>query len=258
MEYVVLEYEVVDNVAVITMNHPPVNALGIPFLEDFTKILDRLKTNREARAVLIKSACPDFFSAGDDIASLKNIDDELINTLPKAHAFLNDLESLPLPTVASINGHALGGGLELALTCDFRFMAKDSGRIGFPEVRLGMIPSLGGTQRLPILVGKAKAIEMMYKGLLLTPEEAREISLVHDVFNPVEFETKTLDYAKRLARQATGAIGKIKTCVNTGIRDGFEAGLSMEYKTFKENIVSPDAREGISSFLENRKPVFKG
>jgi enoyl-CoA hydratase len=258
MSYTVLEFELVDNVAVIRMNHPPVNALGIAFLEDFTDVLHRLKTKGEARAVLLTSSCPGVFSAGDDVASLKEIDDELINTLPKAHALLNELEELPFPTVAGINGHALGGGLELALACDFRFMAQDSGRIGLPEVRLGMIPSIGGTQRLPPLVGKAKAIEMMFKGLMLTPDEAKEIGLVNDVFLKDDLYEKSFDYALRLSRQATRAIGRIKQCVIRGIREGFEAGLSMEYETFRANILSPDAKEGIDSFLSGRKPEFTG
>jgi enoyl-CoA hydratase/carnithine racemase len=258
MGYTVLSYEVVESVAVITMNHPPVNALGIPFLEDFTDVLERLKTEGEVRAVLLTSSCPGVFSAGDDVASLKEIDDELINTLPKAHVLLNELEELPLPTVAGINGHALGGGLELALACDFRFMAQDSGRIGLPEVRLGMIPSIGGTQRLPLVVGKTKAVEMMFKGLMITPEEAKEIGLVNDVFAEGELYNKSFDYALRLSRQATGAIARIKKCMITGIREGFEAGLSMEFETFRANIISPDAKEGIDSFLSGRKPEFKG
>ena len=258
MIYSVLEFEIVDNVAVITMNCPPVNALGISFLEDFTDVLDKLKTGKEARAVLLTSSCQGVFSAGDDVASLKEIDDDLTNMLPKAHALLNELEELPLPTVAGINGHALGGGLELALACDFRFMAEDSGHIGLPEVKLGMIPSIGGTQRLPPLVGKAKAVEMMFKGLMLTPGEAKEVGLVNDVFSKDDLYDRSFDYALRLSRQATRAIARIKECLITGYREGFEAGLSMEFETFKKNIVSPDAKEGIDSFLSGRKPDFKG
>lgn len=253
-----MSFEIVDNVGIVTMDLPPVNALGIPFLEDFERVLRRLREIRDARAVLIASACPGFFSAGDDIASLKEIDDELIAALPRAHALLDDLETLPLPTVAAINGHALGGGLELSLVCAFPFMGKDSGRIGLPEVRLGMIPSLGGTQRLPLLLGKARAIEMMFKGLQLTPEEAEKIGLVNAGFPKEELYAKSLDYAVRLARQATRALSQIKRCVNTGTREGFNRGLSAEQQAFKENIKSPDAREGVMAFLEGRKPVFKG
>ncbi len=257
MKLTVLEYELSETVAIITMNHPPVNALGVEFLEDFNSVLNHLQY-KPARAMLIRSACPGFFSAGDDIVSLQEIDDELINTLPRAHALLNALEELPLPTVAALNGHALGGGLELALTCDFRFMGDAAGRIGLPEVRLGMIPSLGGTQRLPLIVGRARAIEMMYKGLQLTPAAAKEAGLITDIFPQDQLDERSLDYAKRLARQATAALGRIKTCINTGIREGFSAGLAMEYDMFKDNIRSRDAKEGIAAFLNNRKPEFRG
>jgi enoyl-CoA hydratase/carnithine racemase len=253
-----MSFEVADNVGIVTMDFPPVNALGIPFLEDFEEVLRRLRETRDARALLIASACPGFFSAGDDIASLKEIDDELSAALPRAHALLDDLEMLPLPTVAAINGHALGGGLELSLVCDFRFMGKGSGRIGLPEVRLGMIPSFGGTQRLPLLLGKARAIEIMFKGLQLTPEEAEKIGLVNAVFPKEELYARSLDYAVRLSRQATQAISQIKRCVNTGIREGFNQGLAAERQAFKENIKSPDTREGVTAFLEKRKPVFRG
>ena len=258
MKLSVLEFEIVDEVAVIKMNNPPVNGLGPDFLKDFNEVLPHIKKNENARALLLASQCPGFFSAGNDVSSLKDIDDDLIALLPQAHALMDTIESLPLPTVAAINGHALGGGLELALTCDFRFMGRDSGRVGLPEVRLGLIPSFGGTQRLPQIVGRAKGLEMMIKGLQLTADEAKEIGLVTDVFPMEELAPKSLDYAIRLARQATGAIARIKTCVNIGYREGFEAGLSAEVKAFKENIHSPDAGEGIDAFLTGRKPKFIG
>jgi enoyl-CoA hydratase/carnithine racemase len=171
---------------------------------------------------------------------------------------MNTLESLPVPTVAAINGHALGGGLELALTCDFRFMGDAAGRIGLPEVRLGMIPAFGGTQRLPMVVGKTRAIEMMYKGLQIKPEEAREIDLINDIFPQSELYDRAFNYAKRLARQATGAIGAIKKSLLTGLYHGFNKGIEVEQRAFKENIHSPDVKEGIDAFLTGRKPEFKG
>ena len=258
MTLTVLQFEITEGVGVVTLNHPPVNALGLPFLDDFQKVVRELSKPGTARAVLIASACPGFFSAGDDIASLEEIDEELLDALPRAHALLNDLEALPLPTVAAINGHALGGGLELALACDFRFMGRDSGRIGLPEVRLGMIPSLGGTQRLPMVVGKTRAVEMMFKGLQLTAEDAERIGLVNGVFPAEELHARSLDYALRLARQATRAIGRIKRCMHAGLTGGMERGLAAEQEAFRENIVEPDAREGVHAFLEGRKPVFNG
>jgi enoyl-CoA hydratase/carnithine racemase len=258
MKLSVLRYEVADEVARIAIDNPPVNALDIRFLEDFEAVLDRLSQPGEARAVVIRSDCPGFFSAGDDVRELREISPEILAALPRAHELLDALEALPLPTMAAINGHALGGGLELALACDLRFMGADAGRIGLPEVRLGMIPALGGSQRLPPLVGKGKALEMMFKGLQLTPEEAERIGLVNAIFPQAQLEERVQDYAARIARQATGAIARIKRCVNTGIYQGTAKGLAEERRAVVENFESPDVREGVEAFLAGRKPRFRG
>ncbi|MBU2512383.1 enoyl-CoA hydratase/isomerase family protein [bacterium] len=258
MDLKVLKYEIQESVAIITLNNPPVNALDVPCFDDLKKIIYNLQNNKTARAAMIASECPGFFSAGDDLNSLKEIDEELVKRQPEVHKLFNDFESLPIPTLSTINGHCLGGGLELALLCDFRFMTKGSGRIGLPEVRLGMIPAFGGTQRLWPIVGKAKAIEMMYKGLQLLPEEALAVGLVNRVVEEEKLFEESFDYCVRLARQATGAIAKIKQCLNVGIQKGFEVGMKMEQKTFLDNIFSEDAKEGVNAFLEGRKPVFKG
>jgi len=254
----VLRYEVVDRVARIAIHNPPVNALDTRFLEELESVLARLSQPAEARAVVLRSDCPGFFSAGDDVRELREGGTETLAALPRAHALLDALESLPLPTIAAINGHALGGGLELALTCDLRFMGEGSGRIGLPEVRLGMLPALGGTQRLPLLVGKGKAIEMMFKGLQLIPEEAERIGLVNAVFPQAELEERVQDYAARLARQATAAIARIKACIRTGIYEGTAKGLAEERRAVLENFESPDVREGLDAFLAGRKPLFRG
>jgi enoyl-CoA hydratase/carnithine racemase len=258
VDLTVLSYEVAEGVARITLHNPPVNALDSRFLADFGTVLDRLSQPGEARAAVLRSDCPGFFSAGDDLRELREIGPETLALLPQAHARLDALEALPLPTLAAINGHALGGGLELALACDLRFMGEGSGRIGLPEVRLGMIPALGGTQRLPPLVGKGKALEMMFKGLQLAPDEAERIGLVHAVFPHEELEERVWDYAVRLARQATGAIARIKRCVNAGLREGIARGLAEERKAVVENFETQDVREGVEAFLAGRKPEFRG
>jgi enoyl-CoA hydratase/carnithine racemase len=258
MQLSVLGYEIVDRVARIALRNPPVNALDARFLADFETVLERLAHPGEARALLLRSDCPGFFSAGDDVRELREVSEDLLAQLPRAHAMLDALEALPLPTLAAIDGHALGGGLELALACDLRFMAEGSGSIGLPEVRLGMIPALGGTQRLPPLVGRGKALEMMFKGLQLSPEEALEVGLVNGVLPPAGFEERVQDYAARLARQATGAIARIKRCVNIGLREGFARGLAEERKAVVENFASPDVSEGVDAFLTGRKPEFRG
>ncbi|MBW2179359.1 MAG: enoyl-CoA hydratase/isomerase family protein [Deltaproteobacteria bacterium] len=258
MKFSVLNFEIIENVAVIKLNNPPVNAMTPDFLGDFEKLLEIMGKTGGIRSTVIASNCPGFFSAGDDITKLKDIDEDMVALLPRVHSMMNALESLPVPTVAAINGHALGGGLELALACDFRFMGDNSGRIGLPEVRLGMIPAFGGTQRLPLVVGKPKAIEMMYKGLQITPEEAKVIGLINDIFPQDKLFEMSFDYARRLARQATGAIAKIKKCVHIGLCEGFEKGLLAEQAAFKENIFTADAKEGVDAFLSNRKPEFTG
>ncbi|MCP5060707.1 MAG: enoyl-CoA hydratase/isomerase family protein [bacterium] len=258
MESSVLTCETIDRVARITMQNPPANALDPQMLELLETTLESVSASGEARAVVLRSGCPGFFSAGDDIEQLREMDPALLDLLPRLHQLMDTLESFPLPTIAAINGHALGGGLELALACDLRFMGSGSGRSGLPEVRIGMIPAFGGTQRLPILIGKGRALEMMFKGLQLEPEEAERCGLVNGVHPQSELEERVQDYAARLACQATGAIARIKRCVNTGLYEGLKEGLAEERKACVDNFSTPDAREGIDAFLTGRKPHFTG
>ncbi len=258
MSYTLLKYELDGNVAVITLNNPPANGMSPEFLLEIEDVVKKLNKDKGARAVVFASACEGFFSAGADLSMIQDINEETLDMLPRAQAIFNAIEDIPLPTVAAISGHVLGGGLELALTCDFRFMAKDSGRIGLPEVRLGLVPSFGGTQRLVGIVGRGKGLEMMIKGLQLKPDDAKEIGLLTDVFEADQLLRKSMDYAHRLAKQATFAIGKIKRCVITGAREGFDRGIEEEAKAFRGNINSKDAQEGVDAFLSGRKPKFVG
>jgi len=237
-KYTLLAFEVIDSVGVITLNNPPANGLSPTLLKELFSVTEQAKNTGTVRAVLIQSSCEGFFSAGADLSLLTDLTDDLVKLLPQAQEVFNNLESLPLPVVAAISGHALGGGLELALACDFRFMAKDSGRLGLPEVRLGLIPSFGGSQRLPQIVGRAKALEMMIKGLQINADEAKDIGLVTELFLPNELSERSMDYAKRLSSQATGAVARIKACVIKGYRAGFHAGLSKEVESFTDNIGS--------------------
>ncbi len=253
----VLSFKVIESVAVIKMNNPPVNALTLDFLEEFEVAVGKIEKSTNIRAALIASECTGFFSAGDDVSELGEIDENMIALLPRVHNVLSMFEALRVPTVAAINGHALGGGLELALTCDFRFMGIDSGTIGLPEIRLGMIPAFGGTQRLPSIVGRVKATEMMYKGLMISPEQAKEIGLVNDIFEQEALYEKSFDYALRLSKQAVGAIGRIKQCILNGMYSGPEAGFEVEMEMFRENIISDEVKEGVDAFLTGRKAVFR-
>jgi len=164
--------------------------------------------------------------------------------------------ALPQPTVAAINGHALGGGLELALACDFRFAARaDGALIGLPEVRLGLLPGAGGTQRLTRLVGPARATELIMKGLQLSPEQAAEDGIVHFLVEPDELESQARDYAVRLARQAPIALRGIKRAIQAAA--GTE-GLAVEGEAFREVLASEDAQMGVAAFLNGERPTFSG
>jgi enoyl-CoA hydratase len=169
---------------------------------------------------------------------------------------MNGLAELPQPTVAAIYGHALGGGLELALACDFRFVARAEGAlIGLPEVRLGLLPGAGGTQRLTHLVGPGRATELIMKGLQLSPEQAHEDGIVHFLVEPEELEERARDYAARLARQAPIALRGIKRAIRAAATP---AGLAVEREAFREVLLSRDAQAGVRAFLEGEKPSFSG
>jgi enoyl-CoA hydratase len=163
---------------------------------------------------------------------------------------------LPQPTVAAINGHALGGGLELALACDFRFLALAEGALlGLPEVRLGLLPGAGGTQRLTRLVGPGRATELIMKGIQLSPQEAADEGIVHFLVQPDELEEQARDYAARLARQAPVALRGIKRAIRAA---GTPEGFAVERDAFREVLASEDAERGVKAFLEGERPSFSG
>jgi enoyl-CoA hydratase len=168
------------------------------------------------------------------------------------------IESLGKPTIAVINGHALGGGLEFALACDFRFMGRDSGTIGLPEIRLGLIPLGGGTQRLPRLIGRGRALELLLDGARIGADEALSIGLVNRVFEREKIDDGALAYARRLAQGPTRSIGLIKNCVYAGLETPLPAGLQIERDSFQDLVRTEDMVEGILSFVERREPHYTG
>ncbi len=152
----------------------------------------------------------------------------------------------------------MGGGLELALSCDMRFMASGQGRMGLPEVKLGLMPAWGTTYRLPRMIGKQRALELMITGELLDAMEAHKIGIIDRVFSPEDFMKKTLEYAKGIAKGATYAMGKIKRCINKGIDKTLSEGLALERESQLEIFRTEDFKEGTQAFLEKREPKFKG
>jgi enoyl-CoA hydratase len=245
-----------DRIAVLTLDRPPLNAIDEQVVTELAEAAAELAGDGETRAVLVRSALEGVFIAGADIREFERFAGREIDRALVAQEVFRRFAELPQPTVAAINGHALGGGLELALACDFRFAARaDGALIGLPEVRLGLLPGAGGTQRLTHLVGPGRATELIMKGLQLSPEQAAQDGIVHFLVEPEELESKARDYAVRLARQAPIALRGIKRAISAAAS---LEGLAVEGEAFREVLASDDARVGVQAFLNGERPTFTG
>jgi enoyl-CoA hydratase/carnithine racemase len=245
------------NVAIASIANPPMNVLGEQMARDLIAFCDEVEGDSSVRAVLFRSDTPGVFMAGADISMLNEISEATLETFREVRGVMDRIAVLPQPTVVAIGGTCLGGGFELALACDFRFMAQGFGEIGLPEVRLGLLPGGGGTQRLPRLVGAAKATEMLLKGMRYSPDVAAEIGIVHKVFEQDALDAEALKYATSLAAQAPLAVQYIKQLVRAAFETPAD-GLQLEKDLFEKLAQTADAKEGISAFFEGRKANFTG
>jgi enoyl-CoA hydratase len=248
-----------DHVGHIEIGKPKANNYDLDMMREIDTAVEELRFDDDARVVVLESSLPGFFSAGADVGMLKQSQPDF-----KAMFCLHCQETLdkfgktPKIVIAAINGHCLGGGLEIALACDLRMMAKDSGQIGLPEMALGVLPGTGGTQRLPRLIGASRALDMMITGKRLTPDEALAIGLVNYVYPRESFAKDVQAYASALAHGPTRAVSLIKRSVVEGIEMPLTAGLALERELQNRLFITEDAKEGLSAFLEKRKPSFKG
>jgi enoyl-CoA hydratase len=246
-------------IGTVALDKPPANSYDLEYVQELRDAVRQAAADDDVKAVIVRSASDKFFSAGADVKAFqagpheRNM--EMIHT---SHETLAAIAHIPKVFIAEINGHALGGGLEIALACDLRFAADGDYRLGTPEVTLGLLPGNGGTQRLPRLIGRSRALDMMITGRTLTPLEAYERGIVDALFPADQLHEKTYEYAQRLATGATKAIGNIKLAVNEGIDDGLEEGLGRERELVEELFLSEDGREGVAAFAEKRRPVFRG
>ena len=248
-----VRYAVEGAVAVITLDRPPVNALSSALVADLDAAVTRAG-DAAVRAVVVTG--DPHFAAGADISEFDL--SAAGGTLgPDLSDLILRLERLPKPTIAAVRGFALGGGLELALGCDFRFLATEA-RVGLPEIKLGIFPGAGGTQRLPRVVGLTRAREMIYSGRHLDADEALEIGLADRVVPTADLDETALEAATGWAGGATVAIGAAKRAINDGWGRPIEEGLAVEAEAFGGVFGSADAAEGIAAFLEKRAPDFKG
>lgn len=248
-----------DGVGYIEINKPKANTYDLDMMNELDQAIEEFRFDDEAKVIVLTSTAPGFFSAGADIEMLKrSAPDYKAMFCLHCQETLNKFAVTPKVVIAAIPGHCVGGGLEIALACDLRMMAKDSGRIGLPEVTLGVLPGTGGTQRLPRLIGTARALDLMVTGRLLTPEEALNIGLLNYVYPKESFAQDVHAYAVALAHGPSRAVSLIKRSVVEGIEMPLVAGLALERELQNRLFITEDAKEGISAWVEKRKATFKG
>jgi len=259
MTYNNIRVETEHGIALITFNRPKaLNALNSDLLSELSTALDALAADDQIRVLVLTGEGEKSFVAGADINELAKLD-----TL-KAKAFIhrglsiiNKIADLPIPAIAAVNGFALGGGLEIAMACDFIY-ASDKASFGQPEIKLGLIPGYGGTQRLPRLIGINRAKELLYTGNMVSAEEALQLGIVNKVVAQESLMDVVMGLARQLADLGQVALRGIKQAVNHGMNVDLATGLRIETDAFAICIASQDAKEGTTAFLEKRKPEFKG
>ena len=251
-----LRVELADAVATITLDRPPVNAVNLEVIDDFLSAVAGLADDPAVRAVVI-TGIDGRFCAGADIAMMRDVSRVNHERVRRWVDVQAALEASSKPVIAAINGYAFGGGAELALACDFRWMAADAA-IGFPEIGLGIFPGAGGTQRLTRLLGPARALEVMVSGRRLTAAEALELGLVQHVVARDALAPSVRAFARELTAKPTRAIGLLKRCVYGGWGRPLAEGLELERQAVFEVIATRDAAEGLDAFLQKRPPRFTG
>jgi enoyl-CoA hydratase/carnithine racemase len=249
-----------DGVALVHLNRPPANSYDREFLDALNAAVDEVRWDADIRgAVLVSDLAPRFFSAGADVNNfLSSTQAQRVMTVLHAHEILLKIERTPKIFVAAISGHALGGGLEIALACDFRFAAAGEFRLGLPEVTLGLLPGNGGTQRLSRLVGRTRALDLMLTNQQINSARALEIGLVERVLPAAELVEGAVDYVAKLAQGPALAIGNIKIATRLGADLPLDGALALEREAVWRLFMSEDAAEGLAAFSERRAPRWAG
>jgi enoyl-CoA hydratase/carnithine racemase len=250
--------EIRDRVGWITLDRPPANSYDAGFLEELDQAIGQV-AEAEVAVAVVRSASEKFFSAGADVkAFLQRSAEENMVMCRRAHQVLDRFAAEAPLFVAAIAGHALGGGYEIALACDIRVAAEGRYRIGLPEVTLGLLPGTGGTQRLPRLIGRGRALELMCTGRTVTPAEAERLGMVDRLVPAEEFEQAVAELAGGLAAGAPLAVAAITRVVNDGLDRPLPEALDRELEELAALFASEDAREGMTAFTDKRPPKFGG
>ena len=258
MQYQTLLTSLADQIFIITINRPDkLNALNSEVMRELDNAVEEIYQNPNIRSAIITGSGNKAFVAGADISEFKGLTRNQAEALSKnGQSLFSKIENAPKPIIAAVNGFALGGGFELALACHFR-LCSNQAKFGQPEVNLGLIPGYGGTQRLTILAGKGKAMEMMMSASMITAEEALAWRIVNYVTSPEELLIKCKEILSTIAAKAPIAISKVIECINTAIKDA-RKGYTNEVEAFGECFETDDTKEGVAAFIEKRKPIFSG
>lgn len=256
MDYKNLLLEIEEGVALLKVNRPPaLNALNTDVLLELISAFQELDNNEKVR-VIILSGEGKAFVAGADIKEMLPMNPvEARKHSETGHTLMNLMEKVEKPIIAAVKGFALGGGMELAMACDFIF-ASENAKFGQPEINLGLIPGFGGTQRLARLIGKARAKELIFTGGMISAQEAKELGIVNRIFSPEELLTEVKKVAALIASKGALSLRLVKSAIDAGYNVGLKNGCAMERDSFALCFSHPDQKEGMNAFLEKRKPTF--
>jgi enoyl-CoA hydratase len=259
MTYDTIIFEIENNIASITFNRPKaLNALSSQLLSEFSDALGAVETDESIRVLTLTGAGEKAFVAGADISELATLNVlQARNFSEIGHQVIGKLQSLSIPVIAAVNGFALGGGSEIALAADFIY-ASENAQFGLPEINLGIIPGFGGTQRLPRLIGKNRAKELIFTGGMVSAQDARDMGLVNRVLPPENFMEAVMKTARIIASKGKVSLRAAKQAVNKGMDVDLETGCRIEIDAFALCMASSDAKEGTAAFLEKRKASFSG
>ncbi|MGP3609802.1 enoyl-CoA hydratase [Anoxybacillus sp. PDR2] len=252
-------YEAANGVGMLTLHRPQAaNALSTAMLNELKQKLEQLKFDRSIRCVIVTGSGKKAFCAGADLKERASMTEtEVRKTVALIRDTINEVEQLPTPTICAMNGVAFGGGLELALACDIR-IASDHAQLGLTETSLGIIPGAGGTQRLPRLIGKGKAKELIFTAKRLTAAEAAQLGIVEYVVPDEQLMEKANELAEQIIQNAPIAVSQAKIAINRGLEVDLYTGLKLEQMAYEMTIPTKDRLEGLQAFKEKRKPVYKG
>ena len=256
-----VRYRTESGVGVIKLSDPPANTYSYEMNRQLDDAILQARMDTDVHVIVLTGAGEKFFCAGANIQMLTEVDPTFkYYFCLHANETLLRLENTPKLVIAALNGHCVGGGLEVAMAADLRIARKDGGKIGLPEVNLGVLPGTGGTQRLSRLLGKSKAIELMVTGRTFSFDEARQLGLVNDVFESENFMDRVMEYARQFCppNKAAKAVGRIKRAVQTGWEIPLEAGLALERENQQQLFESADAKEGLAAYVEKRPAKFTG